>query len=220
MLSEITSSESNILFNWETNNYFENSHVRLEVPKGGLYEKMSFEYARTFTSNGLYPYIHFLGNVSVPLHLSSNLSINAAMIPDSLKKYLVIMRLIENKDPASVKGDWKGDWISTRILNFGKYTLGIDTIPPKILPLNILPDDTLSLQQDIRFKVTDNLSGIDEYKGFIDNNWVLFEYDPKNELVLYKFDKKRLKGGISHKLELSIKDAVGNQSDYSSSFIW
>ena len=220
ILSENKKPNDKLIFNWDTNNYFENSNVRLEIPKGALYEKILFDYARIFAGTGLYPYIHYIGNISNPLHLSSNLSINADMIPDSLRKYTVFLRLIENKDPSSMEGTWNGDWISSQILNFGKYTLGIDTIPPEIIPLNLVPGDTLISQEEIQFKVTDNLSGIEEYKGILDNSWALFEYDPKNEMVLYKFDKKRMKNGISHKLELSIKDAVGNQSDYHCGFFW
>jgi hypothetical protein len=75
-------------------------------------------------------------------------------------------------------------------------------------------------QQEIRFRISDKLSGISSYEGLIDGEWVLFEYDAKNDLILYKFDRKRLKSGIKHQLVLHVTDAVGNQSAYSASFIW
>ena len=86
--------------------------------------------------------------------------------------------------------------------------------------MNITKEANLTDQQYIRFKVTDNLSGISEYNGIIDNKWVLFEYDLKDDLIFYKFDKTRLKSGIKHELEFYVKDEVGNQSGYFSSFIW
>jgi hypothetical protein len=32
---------------------------------------------------------------------------------------------------------------------------------------------------EIRFTISDNLSGIVSYKGFLDGKWILMEYDPK-----------------------------------------
>ncbi len=220
MLSDSSDTNTNPIFSWQSNNYFEDSFVRLEVPKGAIYENMSFEYARTFSRAGLYPYTHYIGSPSIPLHSSSILSFNAGMIPDSLRKKSVIIRLIKNKEPSCEGGNWTGDWLNTRILTFGKYTIEIDSIPPHIKALNIKPDTNLTAQQNIRFEVTDKLSGISEYEGHIDNNWVLFEYDPKNDLMFYKFDKTRLKSGTKHELELYVKDAVGNKSGYHSTFIW
>ena len=43
-------------------------------------------------------------------------------------------------------------------------------------------------ESKISFKVTDNLSGINEFNGFVDGKWVLFQYDGKNKHIFYKSD--------------------------------
>ena len=64
------------------------------------------------------------------------------------------------------------------------------------------------------FKVTDDLSGIKSYTGYIDNEWVLFEYDPKSDKIFYTFDEKRLDYGKNHELELYIIDNKDNAASY------
>jgi hypothetical protein len=78
----------------------------------------------------------------------------------------------------------------------------------------------MSGQNSLRFRIRDDLSGIDSYEGFIDSNWVLFEYDPKYDLLFYIFDGNRLQKGNDHELELYIRDNAGNKSVYHSKFHW
>ena len=75
-------------------------------------------------------------------------------------------------------------------------------------------------QGSIRLRIKDGLSGIDSYEGFIDNNWVLFEYDPKNDLLYYIFDPDRLTSGSSHELEVYVKDKAGNPAAFHTTFNW
>ena len=44
----------------------------------------------------------------------------------------------------------------------------------------------------IRIKITDNFSGIKSYEPQIDGKWALFEYDQKNNLLIYRFDPERI----------------------------
>ena len=72
----------------------------------------------------------------------------------------------------------------------------------------------------IDFTIKDELSGIKSYQGEIDNKWVLFEFDKKKNRLFYTFDKNRLQVNKKHKLNLVVKDAVGNIGTYSCSFTW
>ena len=38
------------------------------------------------------------------------------------------------------------------------------------------------------FKIYDELSGIESYRGEINNKWVLMEYDFKTNIIKYQFD--------------------------------
>ena len=75
-------------------------------------------------------------------------------------------------------------------------------------------------RKEMRFTIRDDLSGIEKYEGYIDNNWTLFEYDPKRDLLLYKFDESRLTGESQHELELYVSDERGNTSLLNTTFYW
>ena len=56
------------------------------------------------------------------------------------------------------------------------------------------------------------------YDGYIDGQWVLFEYDAKSDMISYQFDPSRMKFGIQHKFELYVTDAKGNKREYHTTF--
>jgi hypothetical protein len=70
----------------------------------------------------------------------------------------------------------------------------------------------------LKFKVTDNLSGIESFRGTIDGKWVLFEYDLKNNLLSYTFDKERFQFNKNHFLNLEVTDNKGNKKVYTANF--
>jgi hypothetical protein len=107
---------------------------------------------------------------------------------------------------------------STRTL--GPFALAVDTIAPAITPLNGGVSGNLSGRKQLRFTILDDLSGIDKYEGYIDNRWALFEYDPKNDLLIYTFDKERISPGSQHELELYVSDERGNASLFHTTFTW
>jgi hypothetical protein len=43
-------------------------------------------------------------------------------------------------------------------------------------------------ENTVRFKISDNLTGVNKINLYINGKWVLCEYDAKNSLVWHKFD--------------------------------
>jgi hypothetical protein len=82
-----------------------------------------------------------------------------------------------NKDGYSFVG---GKWVSNRIEfytnSLGNYTLLTDSIPPIIIPV------TLNTNQ-IKFVIKDKLSGIKDFKVFVNNEWLLMDYDYKTNTI-------------------------------------
>jgi hypothetical protein len=69
----------------------------------------------------------------------------------------------------------------------------------------------------LKFKVSDDLSGIKKYRATIDGNWVLCEYDAKNELLMYTFDST-VKSGL-HRFKLEVTDAKENKRTWENTFV-
>ena len=107
-------------------------------------------------------------------------------------------------------------WI-TKLKDMGDYTLERDTIPPKIVPSNFEPNQWLSKFKFLKIKISDDFSGIKSYRGKINGEWVLFEYEPKGNLLTYDFSDKTFTLS-KHELELEVVDNVGNKSVYKTTF--
>lgn len=156
-----------------------------------------------------------IGDKEIPLFKSYNLYIQNLTIPDRLKNHFCLIKCDE-KDPIAHKGNWQDSLLIISLSSLGSYQCGFDLIPPAIQPINVKYD--MSKESMIKFKITDNLQPASKtdrlsYAGMINDKWILFEYDLKNDLIFYRFDKNFPKG--EHKLTLSVNDNRGNESSFS-----
>jgi hypothetical protein len=209
------------IFKWNIPNYYENSQFRLILQNNSLYEDCVFNYARSDAGyQSIYPYTHYIGDRYTPLYKPAEISFSAEIIPERLRNKTVVAMVEDSNKITCLFSTLNGERISAQISKLGQFTLVIDTVAPTVIPLNLISGANMKSQNSIRFQVYDELSGIFEYQGFIDKSWVLFEYDPKNELIEYTFDSARLISGTEHELELYVKDAVGNLKLIQRKFIW
>ena len=104
-----------------------------------------------------------------------------------------------------------------KVNELGVYTLARDSIPPTVVPDNFKKNQWLSSYKSLNLKIDDDFSGIKKYRGTINGEWALFEYEPKRKLLTYDFfDKYSEK--LKHNLELEVEDNVGNKKIYKTTF--
>ena len=92
---------------------------------------------------------------------------------------------------------FKGGNLETKLMDMGKFTLGRDSIPPKIVPSNFKANQWLSNFKFLKVQISDDFSGIKSYNGSINGEWVLFEYEPKKGLLTYDFSDKTFELSIN-----------------------
>jgi len=119
-----------------------------------------------------------------------------------------------------VGGRVKGDFIVANVRELGDYALALDTISPEIKPLNFKDGDNISGRDKLKLSISDDFSGIDGYEGYIDNQWVLFEWDSKNNTIAFIFSKGPIKDNSEHKIRLTVRDTRKNTANYEGSFFW
>lgn len=71
-------------------------------------------------------------------------------------------------------------------------------------------------QGGLFFTISDDLSGIGGYDVFVNEEWVIAEYDAKNQSLFYLFDENTTQTPLEVRVELS--DKCGNRSTYRFSF--
>ncbi len=105
----------------------------------------------------------------------------------------------------------RNDSVFYEIKEFGNHRLIIDTLPPKIKIEYSEHKLKEAWQMDaFSFRITDNVSGIGKYNLWLNNTWVLSEYDAKENLLTYYFDEETPMGLLQFKLE--VIDKVGNRT--------
>ncbi len=214
-------NEPKNVFHWDRPNSFENHLIKLELPSGSLYEDAEFNYLRIPSENTPHPWIHITGDENIPLHKSGKLMVKAEGIPPSLLDKACIVKYHANGTPSYQGGEIQNDdWLMIKTREFGRYGILTDTIAPKIIPINFSKNSDMRGKKNIRFIIRDNLSEIGSYRGFIDNTWVLFEYDPKNELLFHTFDPDVIEKGANHEIEIYVEDKRGNKAMFHSGFFW
>ena len=89
----------------------------------------------------------------------------------------------------------------------------IDKTPPEIKPFQ--DKDTLltDFEGKIKFTVTDDLSGVSKWDCYVDENWVLTEYDPKYNLLFYCCETFK-QDTCLHTMTLIVSDKKENQTAF------
>ncbi|HBL78196.1 MAG: hypothetical protein A2W90_16955 [Bacteroidetes bacterium GWF2_42_66] len=211
--------EKGILFEYDEKNEFEEEGIELEFPKGTFYSDFHFQYEKRPSFPGIYSDIHGIHNKYTPVHQYFSATIETKNLPERLedKALLVYVDPQTNKISSAIGGEFDDGWVEAKMRGFGYVAVTVDTVPPSVVPLS-LKNGSLTESSQIRFKISDNLSGVDSFRGTIDEQWVLFEYDAKNNLLVYKFDKERFAFGKQHQLKLSVSDTKGNTKIFEAKF--
>ena len=84
-----------------------------------------------------YTPLHHIHNLNTPLHSHIALSIKVEDFDPKLKPYAMIVSLNKKGGIIPEGGYWKGDYIIVKTRSFGAYTVMIDSVRPKLTPINI-----------------------------------------------------------------------------------
>ena len=185
-------------------------NVTVAFPKQSFYNDLyfNFEYKDSVVN---------LHDQSIPLHKNFTLTFNISNYPKEKRSQLFIAR--KNYKGSLYYNSTRRieDKLYTLSKTLGDYTLALDTVKPKIIPINFKDNQLLTKYRFLKFRVSDNLSGIKSYRGEIDGKWILLEYDAKKGRLTYDFNDTQLEG-TKHALKVIVSDNVNNTNTYIATF--
>lgn len=200
-------------FNYNKINEFTTDDIKVILPKGTLYNDLNFVYKKLpKPQSNAFSAIHQLQNNLTPLHVGFELWIKA---DSSLNKYQN-KALIVNTNRSSQGGYFENGYVKANPKTFGSFFIAIDTIAPNITPLNISSGKNMAGLSKMSFKISDALSGIKSFNGYIDGKWVLMEFDAKTASLWHAFDEQTTTG--KHNFELVVTDMKDNTKRYTVDF--
>ena len=211
---------SGISIKYQKDFSFTQAGIHVFIPANALYDDISFTCTSSAPPKGLYSKSYKIHHRGTPLHQAMTIEISADSLPERLREKAIMVLIEPDGKHISAGGAFRDGVVTTLSSVFGEFAIGVDTVPPRITPVNIKNGADMRGSRNIRFKITDNFSGINTYNGWIDGQWALFEYDAKNNLIFYNFDKDRLTKNTQHTLELNITDNKGNTAEYRAKFTW
>jgi len=206
---------------WYQNDFNYTHHgIRVVIPADALYDDINFTCTASAKPKGLYSKTYKIHERGTPLHKAMTIEISADSLPERLREKALMVLIEPDGRRFSAGGAYRDGAVRTQSSVFGEFAIGVDTVPPRITPVNIKNGADMRASKNIRFKIKDDFSGIHNFNGWIDGQWALFEYDAKNDLLFYNFDADRLSKNTQHSLELKITDNKGNTCEYKAKFTW
>jgi hypothetical protein len=188
---------------------FEKDNMSVFFPAGTFYDDFNLNFD---VKNNMI-YIH---DDIVPVHSNFTITIKDSVYSENLKDKLFIGRISGNSKSYNATTR-NGDVFTAKSKTLGQFGLVLDTIAPVIKITKAIQDKWITDTNAIQFIIGDSLSGIKSYNGYINGDWVLFEYDNKTRKITHKFEDARLAEGAND-LKIEVIDNVGNSAIFETHF--
>lgn len=187
--------------------------LRVIMPKKSLFDDVCFlSSIDTIRDKGyLNDLVYNMGGDHVPLR--SKVSLFVRLSKDVVSKAYFVNGINGCKLEA-VRSSVEKDGLRCRVKNLGRFSVCLDTVSPKIIPLGKYRMRSFGNKSRMLFKIEEKESGLRKYEGRLDGVWMLTSYNAKSRLVECFFDELRIKTGSRHDFVLTVSDRCGNISSY------
>jgi hypothetical protein len=148
------------------------------------------------------------GDSKVPLQTNYKLMMKLPEVKVEDEK-AVVKRVNHRGSLTVYKGDVHEGWITIETRDFGKFSIDFDTIPPVIGKSNVF-DGMNARGKELWWSFSDNLSGVVDYDIFIENEWKLLSYEPKNGKYYFSPDD-HISG--QKQVLIRVEDKCGNVTE-------
>ena len=105
----------------------------------------------------------------------------------------------------------ESDTLSVTLRNTGDFHFAYDSIAPIVIPRNFSSGQAINGYRYLEVEAEDKETGIKSFEGYLDGQWVLFEYEPKQNRFTFDTSDILLIPGV-HTLEFEVEDLLGNKS--------
>ena len=199
---------SNYFLMANKDNIFEKENASVFFPAGTFYD----DFALNFDIRDKILYLH---DDSVPAHSNFTISLTDNTLSKELQEKTFIARL--DGEQINYNSTYRKDSVfSAKVKTLGKYKLVTDILAPKVSIAKPIEGKWVS-QDAIQLQISDLGSGIKTYNGFLNGQWVLFEYDNKTRTITHYFNDDFLLNG-ANELKVIVTDAMGNSTTFETHF--
>jgi murein DD-endopeptidase MepM/ murein hydrolase activator NlpD len=113
----------------------------------------------------------------------------------------------------------KTNKVSAKVKSFGKYKVGFDNVAPRIYNPNFIEGSNISKLSTLSVSISDALSGIDTYNVYLNDEWILAEYDYKTKKLVHNLKDGKVISG-KNDIKIVVTDKLENTATFTSNFIY
>lgn len=184
-----------------------------KIPEYAFYRDVYIKAVQIDTIENIYSdFAYQIGSEDIPMHkrMDIRIRVNDDFVGDST---LYVASLNKKGEFVFAGNKIVDDYIEAKTNVLGIYMITKDSIKPTIKPLNFNSKSSIAENWSLRVEIDDKGSGINSYEMYVNDRWVLADYDAKNKLLMYQIDNHIKKGHNTFKVVVT--DMVGNESVYS-----
>ena len=191
-------------------NKFKEKGIQVAFPKNTFYSNFYLD----FVVKDSFAIVH---KPVIPLNKKYTLTFDVSNYSNEDKEHMYIAYINKNNKASYQKTVKKDTTFYTLTKKLGKFSLLKDINKPEITLKNFKNGQWLTHAKTLKVKIIDKESGIKSYRGEIDGEWILMEYNVKNNTLTYNFSDKKF-DTAKHNFKIEVIDNVGNLNTLNASF--
>lgn len=205
-------------FSFSKKNIIEEDGIRVSFPANSFYSSQDFSFDYSDSENGNLSKVYRLHNRFVPVQKYFTVSIKPEFMIEGFVSKTYVAYSPDNEEYWYAGSKKSGDYITAKSRLLGFFTLAVDTIAPQIRAINIKDGKNISVQKTIKMRILDEETIISSYNAYLNGEWILMEYDPKNNFLVYNYDEYLKKG--ENNFRLVVIDVMKNESEFEVKLIY
>jgi murein DD-endopeptidase MepM/ murein hydrolase activator NlpD len=202
-------NKTNYFVKYKNEHQYVKDSVSVFIPEDTFYKDTYIDFE---VANGVVK----IGNQTLAIKKNVSISIPSSVISEKERnQYFIASK--EGEKLSYNKTYLKGKYYTLYTRNLGEFKLAKDSIAPVVKPLNFSEGKWLSTIPALEVAISDDFSGIQSFEGFLNNQWVLFEYDFKTNKLTHDFADNIVIEG-RNELKVIVVDNVGNSTIFETHF--
>lgn len=196
-----------MVVNWAKDNRIIKGDAEISIPKRALYQNEIIEIEKNDSTL-------VIGSSSIALQNFIYGKIKK-LVPFELQEKIVV-GLKRGRYMIACTTNYRFGEISFKTRNLGQFVITYDTIAPKIRP--IYPKGKIIRGDQIRFHISDDLTGVKKYNVYVDDKWVIGEYDAKFNRLFFNITRQI--NPKTHQVRVEVEDSKGNKNSLKTEYKW
>lgn len=202
---------TNYFLKADRENIYQKENITVTIPKNTFVEDFYLDFD---VKDGILK----LHKDIEPAYQNMTIEIDTENITDKnfdIKKAFIAE--VSGKKPNYLTTYYKGKKLNARTKNLGTYKILIDDKAPKIYGLSFKDGDNLDDASTIKINISDDQSGIKSYAGYLNDKWILMDYDYKTNSLIHNLSDDVFING-ENVFRVEVADFAGNTTKFEAKF--